>query len=710
MTWLDLGNGWRNLFLLSCLLQAAALGLLFATRKQWMREHRVAAFLTGVAATPLVQYLWMLLLALLWPAAPRLVYIGILPLLATGYLCGLLFRVRRRILALLKGGLAAVRKLRIDRAAAVSASLALAMLLLLAPICVRFATSTISAQADSAEFMGLALRYTEDRDTGALFTKADTQTDYRGTAHFPSLELYMAYGLMHNAGVAGYPYDKPMFTAIGMLVFYLLAAFVALCLRVLRGKLRWLMPALLLLNLVPNLVFSVASAPRDTWRCLALVLAALALIDLRPGKGRRYIPSLLLSFFVCFTVMSAHVVCFVVLPFLVAAWAIAVFAEAVLRKQKPLPAFFKTLGVALGGAAGVLLGFSGNLWCYRTWGELSPFRVLNTFTGAPWFDTYMRMEYRLEETTTSLNFWQAKYDIVMAYATPVGIWGMRLALCALLCGCVYLVWRRGKRRTALAQAAPDLTLPMIALITLFTLAPMTGLLDTRFYSFSGTFLKLQRYTLQWYLFACVMIAAAGAYLEDRWPSIQAILQKRFKRQSCPLWAKRIPALACVLLCVFWFIEGVKETGYSASFYRYGRPMLTNELYAQDNYIQSRYGTLMRFHALMGDGQNLLISRESYQYPIHSRALLLTANPIAPLLNLSLAEIPAALARLKVAAVATEPDFWDERFFAESTLNAYLRTLPAEQVIEEGGMRIYVLDAGLAAAYRAAYPALAAAAN
>ena len=52
MTWLDIGNGWRNLFLLSCALQAAALGLWFCLRGWFSPRHRVACFLTGVAATP----------------------------------------------------------------------------------------------------------------------------------------------------------------------------------------------------------------------------------------------------------------------------------------------------------------------------------------------------------------------------------------------------------------------------------------------------------------------------------------------------------------------------------------------------------------------------------------------------------------------------------------------------------------------------------
>ena len=88
MTWLDLGNSWRNLYLLSCMLTAFALGVLFAVHHLFAKRSRVACFLTGVAATPFVQYLWTLLLALVWPRASKWVYIGGLPLLAGLYLAG----------------------------------------------------------------------------------------------------------------------------------------------------------------------------------------------------------------------------------------------------------------------------------------------------------------------------------------------------------------------------------------------------------------------------------------------------------------------------------------------------------------------------------------------------------------------------------------------------------------------------------------------
>lgn len=702
MTWLDIGNGWRNLFLLSCALQAFSLGVLFAARRVFWKDHRVAAFFAGAAVTPFAQFLWMLLLSLLWPKAPKLVYIGVPPALAAGYLLWLVVKHRKRWMELLSGGWEKIKRIRLDRAAVVSVCFAAAMGALLLPVCVRLATSAVAAQADSGEYMGLALRYAEGRDTAALFEKDDIQADYRGHSHFPSLELYMAYGLMHTSDTCGYPYDKPMFTATGLLVFYLLAAFIALCLRAARGKLRWLMLALLLFNLIPNLIFSVATAPRDTWRCLAVLLAALLFFDLRPAKGWRYLLSLLAAFMICFAAMSAHVVCFVIVPFIVLAWAAVVIAEAVAGRDKPFRALLKTAGMAVSGAAGVLLAFAGNLFCYAKWGELSPWRVLTSYTDAPWYATYMRMEYRLEETTTHLDFWKARYDIVMAYATPVGIWGMRLALAALVVGVVWMLWKRTQKPAGLVRVKPDVSVITVALLTLFTLAPMTGLLDTGFYSFSGTFIKLQRYTLQWYLFACAMIAATGAFLEDRWPALLAWAQTKLRRAAFPQWTAKIPAFACALLCVAWFASGTGVTGYSASFYRYGRPMLTDSLYAQDTYFTSRYDTLIRFARLVPADRKIIIARESYQYPLHSRALLLTANPVAPLLNLTLAEIPAALTAKNVVAVATEPNFWDERFYAETTLSEYLSTLPPDQIVQEDNMRIYILDADLAAAFHATY--------
>lgn len=90
------------------------------------------------------------------------------------------------------------------------------------------------------------------------------------------------------------------------------------------------------------------------------------------GSRRSYLGKLVLSFAVCFTVMSTHVVCFVVLPFIVAAWVIWRWLEARMTELKGAAGvLLRSVGLALSGAAGTLLAFSGNLWCYFKWGEMS---------------------------------------------------------------------------------------------------------------------------------------------------------------------------------------------------------------------------------------------------------------------------------------------------------------------------------------------------
>lgn len=727
LDWLAVGNGWRNLFLLSCAVQAVALGTGFAIHRLWVRRSRLGAFLAGVSVTPLVQYVWMLLLAAVWPQASKWVYIGVLPALAGAYLLGAALRRVRRLRGLAGRAWAwGKRLIRLDRAALIALCFTLAMGVLLAPIVVRLSTGSSAAEADSAEYMALAQRYCEDRSLPELLDKDDPTGHFRGNAHFPSMELYMAYGLMHTGGAYGYPYDKPLFTGLGLLTLYLLAAYVALLIQLTGGKKRWIFLGLLLFNLIPNYVYALSPAVRDNWRCLALVIAAVAFAELSPEGGvKKYLGKLIFVTGLCFAVMSTHVVCFVVLPFIVVAWVLRRWLLDLNRgNHQGLRTLLRAAGLALGGAVGTLAAYAGNLWCYVKWGEMSPWRLMTTYTSAPWYAQYMEGEYKLEATTRHLNFWQAKDDIVRAYATPVGIWGLRLAVIGLLAVGVVLIVRHAQARRTLrelkAQMPADGPVAVFfgenqtrrdrrervlgaALLTVLTLAPMSGLLDTKLYSFSGSFLTMQRYTLQWFMFAGATIAAVLAALEEIWPDLLGWGRRKggrlcaWTREKLPnagVWARRVPALLCVLLCVFSFVQGTKESGYANSFYRYGRPMLTDESTALDNAIQEQYGLLFQLNAVMPEQEKILVTRPSYQYALRARGYVLTSNPIVPLMNLPLDEVGPALDAMQVGALCTEADFWDERYYALSTLSTYLNALPQEQIVQQGNMRVYLLDTAL----------------
>jgi hypothetical protein len=237
------------------------------------------------------------------------------------------------------------------------------------------------------------------------------------------------------------------------------------------------------------------------------------------------------------------------------------------------------------------------------------------------------------------------------------------------------------------------------LLTILTLAPMSGVLDSPLYSFSGTFVSMPRYTLQWFLLACVMVCGALAALCDLWP----VVTERFKRK--PEWISRIPAWLCVAVCLFGMVKGLDQTGYTNTFYRYSRGVMENEDILLDNGFRTRYELLMRVAEEVPEDQKILLTRSAYQYPIGARGSILNSNPIVPLMNEPLENVENALREMKVAMLATEPKFWDERYFSRSYLSDYLNALPAEQIIETETMRLYLVDAALVPAAQAIYDEL-----
>ena len=327
---------------------------------------------------------------------------------------------------------------------------------------------------------------------------------------------------------------------------------------------------------------------------------------------------------------------------------------------------------------------------------------------------YMDIEYRLEETTTHLNFFEDLDSIIMGYATPIGPWGLRLAVLVLLCVLAgWMISRTLMRRKAAAlmqsvekaegagaigvivtnrtRGMETLSLlSMCALTTLMTLAPMSGVLDSPLYSFSGSFVKLPRYTIQWFFIANVMICAALSAVIEHWPD----WLERCAKLKNQRWLKTVPAWLCALLCLLGTAKGVNQTGYTNTFYRYSRDVMESQSILLDNGFLDRYELLMKVAEHVDEDKKILITRPGYQYPLRARGYVLTSNPIVELLNLPLEEVEARLQSLNTAMLATEPDFWDERYFSLSTLHTYLESLPAEQVVETETMRLYLLDPSL----------------
>ena len=138
-----------------------------------------------------------------------------------------------------------------------------------------------------------------------------------------------------------------------------------------------------------------------------------------------------------------------------------------------------------------------------------------------------------------------------------------------------------------------------ALLTLLTAASMLGVLDSPLYSFSGAFLKVPRYTLQWFMLAAATICAAATALEALWPKALSWFEKRRGawllrhdgNGALRRAARMAPAWLCTLLCIASFVKGTLQTGYATSFYRDSRNVMESESILLDNGYRERYQLL-----------------------------------------------------------------------------------------------------------------------
>jgi len=217
---------------------------------------------------------------------------------------------------------------------------------------------------------------------------------------------------------------------------------------------------------------------------------------------------------------------------------------------------------------------------------------------------------------------------------------------------------------------------------------------------------MPRYSLQWFFVAAAALCAALAALADLLPGAARWLAERIPerlgcirrhRESLCAMLRALPLWLCAALCVLGFVQGTRQTGYANSFYRSSRHVMESESLLLDNGFREKFALLMALADEVGEEEMILIPRTGYQYPLHGRGHVLDANPIVPVMDLSLEEVPAELERMKVAMLATESDFWDQRYYPASTLAEYLETLPEAQRIEYGGMRYYLLKPELAEA-------------
>ena len=195
---------------------------------------------------------------------------------------------------------------------------------------------------------------------------------------------------------------------------------------------------------------------------------------------------------------------------------------------------------------------------------------------------------------------------MQSYATPVGEWGFRLALAALVCVIAYAVFSRVRmrRRARLERAdGPTAVLSHSAGAAVASHGRVVGAVYAAHprahdgparqpaVQLFRLLLKLPRYTIQWFLLSCGMICGALSALEALWPTLvdrardalPARMQAlRKAAASAQPFLLKLPACLCVLLCLMGVVKGTNQTGYTNTFYRYSRDVMESERILLDN--------------------------------------------------------------------------------------------------------------------------------
>ena len=233
MTWLDIGNGWRNLFLLLRASGGGAGPLVLPAGLVPAPGIRWPAFSRALAATPCAVSVDAAAGAGGGPRPQGGSYrcaAGAGGGRPAGWGSSRLTRLR----AFLRVGAPAhamphsgCGPLRMDRATA-AAWLRLAWSFCLrrcaCATCPAWRACAGATRANTWPWPNATVRTA----TWETSWKDDTTGHFRGHNHFPSLELYMSYGLFHTGGQVGYPNDKAVFTGLGLNTFYVAAAYLAL--------------------------------------------------------------------------------------------------------------------------------------------------------------------------------------------------------------------------------------------------------------------------------------------------------------------------------------------------------------------------------------------------------------------------------------------------------------------------------------------------
>ncbi len=472
-------QSWALIYVIHLLIPSLALGALAMHVPRFLGGTRMSRFLIGFTTTPFLIALWTLVLAAVFPGAPRFLFyatpsiISLVPLVLYGrHTPGRLFREWRR-----------ARRTCINTLPIYFSYVCAAMLMILV-------TSTLIANAkaqfinhDALAHLSVSLPFAEARSISAI-------PDFRATIDEPTMSqshtyLYSAFlaeALMTSGSdILGFPNDHAARAAIQMLILYMFLAVVALA--AMSGQ----------MGAAPLTIIILAQAllVRISFNChrfpfceipLLLLAAALCALNARRLRRRLTISGLIpCAVFTAFS-FAAHTINIAITPLIIAAWFIWVLLE-----RAPLRRIAYVL-CAL--AAGGLVAGLHYLKSYLDTGNPMGYGFTHyAFVGTPLWDAWQRARgfNAIRDAALFQRFLRAFANNLIGVVVP----GIAASLMALG------LWLKGRPGKSLGM---NLFMGLIVIIGMF---PLTGLADSGMVRISDMFVINPRYLQFWYPFAAM---------------------------------------------------------------------------------------------------------------------------------------------------------------------------------------------------------------
>lgn len=672
--WSEVTVFYAELYILSCLLQVLAAGLV-CVRLQLFTKQRAANFFLGGACVPLIQFLYAFLLFSLPLRLPKLLYILPLPLCALVVIAlackELLAYLRKNPPTALVG-----RTFRISPKALCAVGLVLAVAIVwcaMLPFLKRLSTQNFSVDNDNAEYMTKATILANGQEIRPFLSLQDEPDGhFLADDHFPTWPVYLAYALLHAPEAAGYPYDMTGQVAYFACICYLSASYCGVLLLLCKKNPQWAAVGALLFFLVPYMGYPMLwASARDGFRTLAMLLLLAYLLKLTSAEElaakprRNMICVTLLAFFLG----ASHVVGIMPCAILLFAWLLALL----LRRDPAITR--RALALAAGGLCGALVGDYRSVISILFYKSL----FLPKYPPLPaWTEPYTA-------STPPVFTPQEKFrEMFLTEGSPVFLCESIIILAAFALTLVYFSRAKRARSAPLEkQLYPDMQrLLFLCAGFWFMWLPLSGILDG-IYAFSSWFAVHARYVLHWRVLGAIIATYSLAVAEE------ALSGKRWRARFCKALSV---GLAAVLFVLVLAPKGVGFTAPAKNLLYYASAVSKRNRH--DSALQTYERPLLELPAFVGE-RKIVVTRRSHLYPYNGAAYFIRTRAMQPLMDAGTVDAArAALQSLSVGAIITDEAGWDDSFYPYTALGIYLESSPDVvrlDLPEPSDIRIYYIS-------------------